>query len=126
MRKAFLAPPDSPGRAGLLAWASVLLASVGFLFVTGVILYARYRAPLGVRDWLLANAPTWHRTWFEWKEHLGFFAVALAAGLWLGAVRGQGQGIRGLATPLLLSLLVCLVVASGVGCILSFAIRSVA
>lgn len=126
MRKALLAGPGSPGKAGLVAWATALFASVAFLFVSGVILYARYRAPDGVRDWLMANSPAWHTTWFEWKEHLGFFALALGGGLWIAAMRKPQEGGRALAVPLLTGLLICLVVSTAVGCILSFLIRSVA
>lgn len=126
MRKALLSGTSGTRQPHVLAWASALLACVAFLFVSGAVLYARYRAPGGVRTWLLSNAPTWHSTWFEWKEHLGFFALVLCGGLWLSALRPLRPGGRALAMPVLLALLISLVVAATVGCLLSFAVRSVA
>ncbi len=125
-RKAWMASVPDRHQAGLFGWTSALLACVAFLFASGLALYARYRAPSGVRDWLLSNSPQLHVTWFEWKEHLGFFALALCCGLWLAARKASGHGSRALAFPLLVALLVCLAVSSTVGAVLSFLVRSVA
>ncbi len=106
-------------------WASALLASVAGAVGTGLALYAAYRAPGGVREWLLANSPSWHGTWFEWKEHLGVFALACAAGLFLVAGRPAAPPRTAAALPLLATLLAALLVTTVVGGSLSLFVRSV-
>jgi hypothetical protein len=125
VRKAIMAAPGSSLRGGWRAWAAALLAGVAALFASGIALYARYRAPGGVRSWLLDRHPNWHLIWFEWKEHLGFFALAIAAGLYLAALRSSGPGTRALALPLLLTLLAALLLTATVGGFLSFFLRAV-
>jgi hypothetical protein len=125
LRRSLLERPVETHRPMERVWATALLASVAGAFGTGVALYAAYRAPGGVREWLLAHAPSWHHTWFEWKEHLGFFALACAAGLWLVAGRQAGPARTAAAFPLLVTLLAALLVTTVVGGSLSFCVRSV-
>jgi len=126
LRKALLDGAESGPRGAARAHALGLAASVAAVFVTGVVLYARYREPGGVRTWLLAHAPTWHEVWFEWKEHLGFFSLALAIGLWMAARHAPGAPRTALAYPLLVTLLLTFIVTTIVGTVLSFFVKTVA
>jgi hypothetical protein len=112
-------------RARRHAWR--LVACMGVLFGTGLVLYVRYRAAGGVRTYMLANHPLWHTMGFEWKEALGWFALLLTLGLAAIATRAPlGPGDRAQTLPLLAALLICLLLAGGIGFYLSFFIKAVA